>query len=173
MAHAAGSVWQQALTNAIKRFDGTKPHPLFRGNRIFWNNTLIVPLPQYAIRFNPGSVITEATSAAAYTETTAQVPTTTNFCVDRAIWLGSQALGKAYGNLGTGTGSYFWNEELTDHKRRVEVSVQMMEGSSKITFMMDSNGQKVATDFGVAVVNSYAPPLNSTEGTSAMALTKR
>jgi len=169
MKHAAGSMWQSVLQAATKRFDGTKPHPLFQGDSILWSGVLVKPLPRYAIRFAPGAVIKEATSAAVHTEQDATVPSTTNFYVDRAIWMGSQALGKAYGNLGTGTGSYFWNEELTDHKRKVEVSVQMMEGSSKITFMIDG----VATDFGCAVVDSYAPPLQSSEGATALALTKR
>ena len=166
---SAASLWQSALTGAMKRFEGTKPHPLFKGDAILWNNILVKPLSRYAIRFNPGDVITEATNANTFTTTTAAVPSTTNFNVDRAILVGSQALGKAYGNLGTGTGSYFWNEELTDHKARVEVSVAMMEGCDKITFMIDG----MATDMGVAVIDSYAPPVNSTQGVSALAVTKR
>ena len=130
-------------------------------------------MTRYSIRFNPSDTITEATSANTFTTTTAQVPSATNFNVDRAIIVGSQALGKAYGNLGQGTGSYFWNEELTDHKARVEVSVAMMEGTSKITFNIQTNNGPVATDLGVAVIDSYAPPINSTQGVSALALTKR
>jgi len=169
MAHSAGSDWQKVILAAQKRFDGAKPHPIYAGDCIFWKNTLVRQLPQYAIRVKAGSIIKEATNAATFTTADAEAAVDT----DVAIWLGSQALGKAYGNLGTGTGSYFWNEELTDHKRRVEVSVQMMEGSSKLTFLMDQDGVKTATDFGVATVKSYAPVPRSPAGSSALALTKR
>lgn len=67
--------------------------------------------------------------------------------VRRAVLLGSQAAVVAYGK-GNGPTTYAWNEELIDHKRRLEVSIMCMYGMKKTQF--DS------TDFGTIVVSSYA-----------------
>lgn len=169
MKNAAGSTWQAKLQAAVKRFEGGDRHPLFMGDSILENGILIRPLGRYAIRFNPGDTITEATSASTYTETTATVPSTTNFNVDRAIIVGAQALVKAYGNEGNVDYFYRWTEEWTDHQSVLEVAISMMEGTSKVRFNVNGTD----TDHGVAVVDSYAPPINSSEGQTAMALTKK
>jgi N4-gp56 family major capsid protein len=67
--------------------------------------------------------------------------------VRRAVLLGSQAAVVAYGK-GNGPSTYAWNEELIDHKRRLEVSIMCMYGMKKTQF--DSE------DFGTVVVSSYA-----------------
>lgn len=67
--------------------------------------------------------------------------------VRRAVLLGAQAAVVAYGK-GNGPSTYAWNEELIDHKRRLEVSIMCMYGMKKTQF--DS------ADFGTVVVSSYA-----------------
>lgn len=168
MKLSAGSMWQSAVSAAVKRFDGNR-HPLFNGDMIMWAGVLIKPMSQMACRFSPGSVITEATNSPLYTETQGQVPGATNFYVDRAIIIGAQALIKAYGDFGEDTGAYFWNEELTDHKAKIEVSLAMMEGASKVRFRVDGEDW----DLGVATVDSYAPPPDSAQFQTALALTKK
>lgn len=67
--------------------------------------------------------------------------------VRRAVLLGAQAAAVAFGK-GNGPMTYAWNEELIDHKRRLEVSIMSMFGMKKTRF--DSQ------DFGTVVVSSYA-----------------
>jgi N4-gp56 family major capsid protein len=152
MKAISGSKWTTAVTQAVKRFDGQK-HPLFMGDSIMWNGILVKPMNRYAIRFAAGDVIRENSSANAEADATVAVDT------DRAIILGAQALIKAYGNEESSDYHYAWNEELVDHKSAVEVSLSMMEGTSKTRFTI--NG--ALTDHGVAIVDSYAPAI----GTSA------
>ncbi|MEP0150005.1 N4-gp56 family major capsid protein [Roseibium sp.] len=67
--------------------------------------------------------------------------------VRRAVLLGAQSCAVAFGK-GNGPTTYAWNEELIDHKRRLEVSIMCMYGMKKTQF--DSE------DFGVVTVSSYA-----------------
>lgn len=67
--------------------------------------------------------------------------------VRRAVLLGAQAAVVGFGK-GNGPTTYAWNEELIDHKRRLEVSIMSMFGMKKTRF--DSQ------DFGTVVVSSYA-----------------
>ena len=67
--------------------------------------------------------------------------------VRRAVLLGAQSCAIAFGK-GNGPSTYAWNEELIDHKRKLEVSIMCMYGMKKTQF--DSE------DFGVVTVSSYA-----------------
>lgn len=67
--------------------------------------------------------------------------------VRRSVLLGAQAAAMAYGKDG-GPTTYNWNEELLDHKRRLEVSSFTIFGMKKTRF--DS------ADFGCIVGSSYA-----------------
>jgi N4-gp56 family major capsid protein len=67
--------------------------------------------------------------------------------VRRAVLLGAQAASVAYGKDG-GETDYGWNEELLDHKRKLEVSVMSIYGMKKNQFN--------SVDFGTVVVSSYA-----------------
>lgn len=66
--------------------------------------------------------------------------------VRRSVLLGAQACGLGFGK-GSGASTYAWNEELIDHKRRLEVSIMSMFGMKKTVY--DSQ------DFGCIVVSSY------------------
>lgn len=67
--------------------------------------------------------------------------------VRRAVLLGAQAASVAFGQM-NGPASYRWNEELFDHKRRLEVSAGTIMGLKKTRYN--------STDFGTVVVATYA-----------------
>lgn len=156
----SGSPYMSALTMAVERFKGQK-HPLFSGDTMMWSNILIKPMDRLAIRWNTGdsALIPASANDDTGSVVTAAVP------VDRAILVGAQALIKAYGNEGTSDYFYSWNEELVDHKNSVEISMAMMAGTAKTRFTI--NG--VLTDHGVAVIDSYAPDINSPAGQTLLA----
>jgi hypothetical protein len=65
----------------------------------------------------------------------------------RAVFLGAQSAGIAFGQ-NSGENKYRWNEELYDHKRRLEVSAWSIWGLKKFVWN--------AQDFSTIVVTSYA-----------------
>lgn len=67
--------------------------------------------------------------------------------VRRAVLLGAQSCAIAF-SKGQNQSAYNWNEELIDHKRRLEVSIMSMWGLKKTQY--DSE------DFATIVVSSYA-----------------
>lgn len=67
--------------------------------------------------------------------------------VRRAVLLGAQACTMAFGQKNS-PGKYRWNEELFDHKRRLEVSAWSIFGMKKTVFN--------STDFGTVVIATYA-----------------
>lgn len=71
----------------------------------------------------------------------------------RAVLLGAQAAVAAFGQKTTGPTRYFWNEELLDHKRKLEVSAKRIWGLKKSQF--SSNGGS-ALDFGALTISTYA-----------------
>jgi N4-gp56 family major capsid protein len=160
-SRSGNTTWRQAVQNAFERkaANGSTKHPLFDAyETIMWNGVLIKRLNRYAIRFNAGDNViidTGGTDGQTYTESTVQ----TAQPVDRAIILGAQALAKAYGKSSS---DYFydWSEEEVDHKNSVELVAGAMNGTAKIRFKIDG----ADTDFGVAVVDSYAPAANSAAG---------
>lgn len=71
----------------------------------------------------------------------------------RAILLGAQAAASAFGLKSEGSGSdgitkYRWNEELLDHKRKLEVSAWAIWGLKKTVY--DS------VDYGTVVISTYS-----------------
>lgn len=150
--------WRKSLADAALRGRATN-HPLFTGEAGLWNGLLIKRMPR-AIRFNTGSTIklTNATSGAesSYTNTVT---------IDRAILLGGQALALARGSASGGSGmSAFpmrWSEVLMDHDNSIEIGAHMMDGKKKFRY---TGSDGALTDFGVAVIDSYAPDPKSTAG---------
>jgi N4-gp56 family major capsid protein len=65
----------------------------------------------------------------------------------RAVLLGGQACLMAFGQKDS-PGQYRWNEELFDHKRRLEVSAWTIHGLKKAQFN--------SVDYGTIVVSTYA-----------------
>jgi len=68
--------------------------------------------------------------------------------VRRAILLGAQAAVIGYGQANYGPMKYRWNEELLDHKRKLEVSAWSIWGMKKAVFN--------SADFGTVVVSTFA-----------------
>ncbi len=153
--------WNEAVKYAFERKTaaGGSKHPLFDTyETIMWNGMLIKRLSRYAIHFNPGdSVVVDSggTDGGTYTETTVAASTS----IDRAIILGAQALAKAYG---ASKADYFydWSEKEVDHGNSIETVVASMGGSAKVRFRIDN----VDTDYGVAVIDSFAPDPASPAG---------
>lgn len=73
--------------------------------------------------------------------------------VRRAVLLGAQSAVIAYGRKGGSANRYRWNEELLDHKRRLEVSSWAIWGCKKSSWK-DLSGN--AQDFGTVTISSYA-----------------
>lgn len=153
------TTWRQAVQYAFERKSGGLKHPLFDAyETIMWNGVLIKRMNRYAIRFATGNNVVIDTGGAdglTYTESTVQ----TTQPVDRAIIVGAQALAKAYGKSAS---DYFydWSEKEVDHGNSIETVAASMTGSAKIRFKIDG----ADTDFGVAVVDSYAPDPASAAG---------
>lgn len=158
-ARTSQTTWRQAVQYAFERKSSGVKHPLFDAyETIMWNGVLIKRMNRYAIRFNTGTSVTYDTGGAdggTYTEANA----TTVQPVDRAIIVGAQALAKAYGKSAS---DYFydWSEKEVDHGNSIETVCASMCGSAKIRFKIDD----ADTDFGVAVLDSYAPDPASAAG---------
>lgn len=153
------TTWRQAVQYAFERKSGGLKHPLFDAyETIMWSGVLIKRMNRYAIRFGAGdNVVTDTggDDGMTYTESTVQ----TAQPLDRAIIVGAQALAKAYGKSAS---DYFydWSEKEVDHGNSIETVSAAMCGSAKIRFKIDG----ADTDFGVAVVDSYAPDPASAAG---------
>jgi len=153
------TTWRQAVQYAFERKSAGLKHPLFDAyETIMWNGVLIKRMNRYAIRFAAGDNVVTDTGGAdgmTYTESTVQ----TAQPVDRAIIVGAQAMAKAYGKSAS---DYFydWSEKEVDHGNSIETVSAAMCGSAKIRFKIDG----ADTDFGVAVVDSYAPDPASAAG---------
>ena len=74
-------------------------------------------------------------------------PTVAISTVRRSVLLGAEAAVIGYGMKHAG-GKYLWNEELFDHKRRLEVSAMSIWGLKKARFN--------SIDYGVIVGSTYA-----------------
>jgi N4-gp56 family major capsid protein len=103
-------------------------NPLFTGALGMYNNVILRESEQIPFGVN--------------STTAAQVTT-----ARRAVFLGAQSAGIAFG-MNSGENRYRWNEELYDHKRRLEVSAWSVYGLKKFVFN--------AIDFSTIVVTSYA-----------------
>lgn len=141
--------WNTLVSNAVTR-QKIADHPLFGSGDLMWRNILIKK-SRRVIRFPSGREVREYGSPGSASVSTA----TANTDVDRAIVLGAQALGCAYGQHSRSRYYINWHEEETDHGNRMEVSTSLMNGHRKLTFELD--GEK--TDHGVWVVDSAAPSI--------------
>ncbi len=68
--------------------------------------------------------------------------------VRRAVLLGAQAACIGYGGKQSGENRYRWNEELLDHKRKLEISAWSIWGMKKSVFN--------SLDFGALTISTYA-----------------
>ena len=154
--------WRTFVAEAAKRMAITK-HPLFMGDAGVWNGMLIKVCSR-PIRFNEGSTVNVTNSKTGAVEG-AKVPD--DITVDRAIIVGAQALAMVMGDA-SGTGQMiggkfplFWSERMYDHNDKLEVLAGTMDGCGKVRFRRPNNSIE---DYGVAVIDSYAPAVDSDKG---------
>lgn len=155
MAFVKSGNFRLLQATAAARSTQAKANPIFSGQAGIWNNTLILKMPK-PIRFYAGQPIQYCADITSETESTALVPTSfgTTFAVDRALLIGSQALAQAFGKESRSGVPFFWNEELLDHKDKLEVLIGMIAGMSKIRFLVDQDGVQVPTDNGVIAIDT-------------------
>ncbi len=116
------------ITKAAATGDGSKQNPIWDGALGMYNNIIL----KSAFDVTQG---VNSSSGAAITT------------VRRAVLLGAQAACVGYGMKHAG-GKYLWNEELFDHKRRLEVSALSIWGMKKTRFN--------SVDYGTVVMSTYA-----------------
>jgi len=161
--------WQ---ANSMSRASAANKNPLMLGDAGLWRGILIVKMPK-PIRFFAGTALNWCASATSTTETTTDTAPAafgtyngngggTGYAIDRALLLGSQALGQALGKAKMFAEggeeidgqSVMYSEELMDHKARLEVLVGIVNGMSKIQFLQDFGTSQQYTDFGVVAVDT-------------------
>jgi len=103
-------------------------NPIFQGSLGMYNNCILRESEQIPLGVH-------STSGAAQTSTR------------RAVFLGAQSACIAFGQ-NSGENRYRWNEELYDHKRRLEVSAWSIYGLKKLVWN--------SIDFATIVITSYA-----------------
>ena len=155
--------WRNFLQNAYERRSSGMRHPLFYGDVGMWAGILIRPLNRLAIRFNAGDTVAYDTGGS-NGKTFTSANSTAAVAMDRAIIVGAQALLKCYGQHQGSEYYYSWHEELVDHQNAVETSVAMMGGVAKTRFQVYDGLANVDTDYGVAVLDSYAPDPTTAAG---------
>lgn len=116
------------ITKAAATGDGSKTNPIWTGAIGDYNDVIIKSA------FDVTTGVNSSSGAAITT-------------VRRAILLGAQAACIGYGMKHAG-GKYLWNEELFDHKRRLEVSALSIWGMKKTRFN--------SVDYGTVVMSTYA-----------------
>lgn len=140
--------------NAWNRATYGSKHPLFKGEVGMWNGILVKKLNR-AIRFNAGQAVKHVLEAnkATGTETSTNIPaavTAGQFAVDRAILLGAQAMGNAYGKNKGSDYHFDWLENKYNFERALEVGADCMGGKAKLQFLL--NGAK--KDHGVIALDT-------------------
>lgn len=153
--------WRTFLQNAYERRSTGMRHPLFYGDVGMWAGILIRPMNRLAIRFAAGDTVAYDSGTTTFTSSNATAAVAT----DRAIIVGAQALLKCYGKHQASEYYYSYHEEEVDHGNAIETSCAMMGGVSKTRFgVLNASNQSVDTDFGVCVIDSYAPDPNTAAG---------
>lgn len=134
------------IANATKRASIFK-HPLFMGECYLWKNILVKKNPR-PVYFASGTSVPVCTNSADAATSTA----TAGVRVDRALLLGAQALGVAFGKTAQKNGLYFGiHTETTDHGAQKEHSVAWMNGKKKLRFR-GTDGR--INDLGVVCIDS-------------------
>ena len=141
---------------AMARATQAGNNPLFMGEAGLWNGILVIKMPK-PIRFFAGDEIKWCTDVTSETETTGDlVPASfgTTHAVDRALLIGAQALGEAYGKHRKSGNPYFWSEKELDHGDKLEVLIGMINGKSKIRFEIDHGENIQPTDNGIIAIDT-------------------
>jgi N4-gp56 family major capsid protein len=153
--------WRTFLQNAWNRKSYGTKHPLFSGEPGMWNGILVRVLPRSTIRFLPSDstkvilVANRYTSAQTESDQTVNASLTAGYGVERALLVGAQALGNAYGKNQSSEYFFSWHERKYNFERSLEVAGDCMGGMSKLRFSFaDGSGNIEPTDNGILVVDS-------------------
>ncbi len=119
--------WLDIQKAAMQGGEVTK-NPIFTGALGEYNNVIIREADDVTYGVNSSTAASDVT-------------------VRRAVLLGAQSAVIAFG-MNNGPTTMRWNEELLDHKRKLEVSAWSIWGLKKTVFN--------STDFGTVVVSTYA-----------------
>jgi N4-gp56 family major capsid protein len=126
--------WLDIQKAAMTGGEVTK-NPIFTGALGMYNNTIIRESEQVprGVNSTTGAAVTGANG------------------VRRAVFMGAQSAGIAFGQ-NSGENKYRWNEELYDHKRRLEVSAWSILGLKKFVWNSIDFATIVISTSGVDVV---------------------
>lgn len=156
----SGRNWSDMVKYAYARKSGmSTPHPLFDGDVGVWKGILVRQLPSFVVRFAKSEAVPHITSANRYTATETNVTVnsglTTGYAVERALFLGAQALGYCFGRNQNSDYYFRWSERPYNHGDNLEISGTCMDGASKLRFDLDNGtGTKEPTDLGIMVIDS-------------------
>lgn len=128
-ANAANGQWMDITKFAYSGVDVAK-NPIYSGALGEYNGTILRRSQDVTLGCNSATATTAVSN------------------VRRAVLLGAQAACCAYGMKNGGANKYRWNEELLDHKRKLEVSAFSIWGLKKAVFN--------STDHGVVVISTYS-----------------
>lgn len=150
--------FRQLQVAAMARASQAKNNPIFTGDAGLWEGFLLIKMPK-AIRFYAGNTIRYCADVTSEAETAVTVPASfgTQYAVDRAILLGGQALGEAWGKKTKSGSPFFWSEKLLDHDDKLEVLIGTVGGKSKIRFAVNHGAEVQPTDHGVTVIDTVVP----------------
>lgn len=155
--------WQ---SNAMERakYGNLQLHPLFAASPFLWNNVLVRPMGDFAVRFNADGSQKPAYVKAANRYTAAEstdvtIPNLTSgsnsYQVSRSLLLGAQALGMTEGGNTTTGVPYTMLENTTNFGRNSEMAGELIGGEAKLRFKLpDGQGNYEPTDIGVLVIDS-------------------
>lgn len=141
---------------AMARSQMAGQNPLFMGEAGIWNGILLIKMPK-PIRFYAGNAINHATSVTSATEIATDLcPAAlgTTYAVDRALLLGGQALGEAWGKHPKSGAPFYWSEKELDHGDKLELLVGAVNGRSKVRFDVNYGTNTQPTDYGVIAIDT-------------------
>lgn len=134
------------VANATKRMEGYN-HTLFKGE-MFMDENILVRKNFHPVRFNTGDTVQVCEDSNDATEAPQTVGN--GVTVDRAILLGAQSLGWAFGGTTGGMAFEMINEKY-DSKNKHRSTIEWMGGMAKIRFR-DRDGR--LNDYGTCVLDT-------------------
>ncbi|MDP9895374.1 N4-gp56 family major capsid protein [Variovorax boronicumulans] len=151
--------FRQLQVAAMARASQAKNNPLFTGDAGLWEGILLIKMPK-PIRFYAGDSLRYCASLTSEVETSSDVVPASfagAYAVDRAILLGGQALGEAWGKKSRSGNPFFWSEKELDHGDKLEILIGTVGGKSKIRFDVNQGDSLQPTDNGVIAIDTAVP----------------
>lgn len=162
----SGRNWSDMVKNAFARKTPGMTHPLFNGEVGLWRGILVKQLPhRHYCTFTPGATtktvavgdryVTNRNNRPTETTTTVNGSLTAGFQVERAMFLGAQALGYAMGRAANRDFYFDLRTRMYNFDLAEEIAGIATMGMQKLQFVFrDSQGRLEPTDHGVMVIDS-------------------